>query len=68
MQHNIHSSCKEVSAGMVAVVLMHARGLWIYMQGLGYSVVNEHNKKETLHLLRDVTGYFKRGEMAALVR
>jgi hypothetical protein len=39
----------------------------VSLQGLSYSVVN-HNKKETLHLLRGVTGYFKSGHMAALVR
>lgn len=38
------------------------------LQGLSYSVVNEHNKKETLHLLTDVTTYFQPGQMAALVR
>jgi hypothetical protein len=31
-------------------------------------VPNNQNKKETLYLLKDVTGYFRPQEMAALVR
>lgn len=38
------------------------------MQDLNYTVINAHTKqKETLYLLKDVTGYFKPGQMAALV-
>jgi hypothetical protein len=38
------------------------------VQGLSYSVPKNQNNKETLYLLKDVTGYFRPQEMAALVR
>jgi hypothetical protein len=38
------------------------------VQALNYTVINAYNKKETLYLLKDVTGYFRPGQMAALVR
>ena len=37
-------------------------------QALNYSVVSAYSKKETLYLLKDVTGYFKPRQMTALVR
>lgn len=37
------------------------------VQGLSYTVVSAYNKKETLYLLKDVTGYFRLGTMAALM-
>lgn len=36
-------------------------------QNLTYTVVNAANKKEKLALLDDVNGFFKPGEMAALM-
>lgn len=43
------------------------KGMTITIQALDYTVINAHNTKETLFLLKDVTGYFKPGQMAALM-
>jgi hypothetical protein len=37
------------------------------LQSLNYTVISAYNKKETLYLLKDVTGYFKPRQMTALV-
>ncbi|WIA12825.1 hypothetical protein OEZ85_006453 [Tetradesmus obliquus] len=42
-------------------------GMTLTIQGLSYSVLNNQNKKETLYLLKDVTGFFRPQEMAALM-
>lgn len=42
-------------------------GMPITIQGLSYSVISAYNKKETLYLLKDITGYFRPGTMAALM-
>lgn len=38
------------------------------LQALNYTVVSAYNKKETIYLLKDVTGHFRPGQMSALVR
>ncbi|KAF6250828.1 P-loop containing nucleoside triphosphate hydrolase protein [Scenedesmus sp. NREL 46B-D3] len=42
-------------------------GMTLTIQGLSYSVLNNQNTKETLYLLKGVTGYFRPQEMAALM-
>jgi len=42
-------------------------GMPITIQALNYTVINASNNNETLYLLKDVTGYFRPGQMAALM-
>jgi hypothetical protein len=57
-----HPRCQPV------VVQSSALSPVALLQALNYTVINAYNKKETLYLLKDVTGYFRPGQMAALVR
>eukprot|EP01026_Neomeris_dumetosa_P044309 TRINITY_DN37288_c0_g1_i5.p1 TRINITY_DN37288_c0_g1~~TRINITY_DN37288_c0_g1_i5.p1 ORF type:complete len:593 (-),score=52.46 TRINITY_DN37288_c0_g1_i5:42-1727(-) len=42
-------------------------GLIIIMKNVNYTVINRANRKETLYLLKDVTGYMQPAEMTALM-
>ena len=43
------------------------RGMLVSFKDVTYNVINESNKKETISLLQNVSGYLRPGELVALM-
>eukprot|EP00882_Tetradesmus_deserticola_P013904 GHRQ01014769.1.p1 GENE.GHRQ01014769.1~~GHRQ01014769.1.p1 ORF type:complete len:358 (+),score=157.31 GHRQ01014769.1:271-1344(+) len=63
----VQAPAPAVSGASEQAMPGYRTGMTLTIQGLSYSVRNNQNKKDVLYLLKDVTGYFRPQEMAALM-
>lgn len=50
-----------------SVYLPQGKGVLVSFRDISYAVTNRENKRQKLNLLSSVCGYFRAGEMAALM-